>query len=356
MSVFFSLESSAGVCVCACLRFNLCILFLSLSCCSLAVLRLHVDPDVQLTRLEDTPVVPCHFAVLLPLILYVVLCTRICVTLSCMSASILITAPEAYSRRFAQALEAHHLRPVAVPLIETVATSDTASMRSLLAHDLQDIDYVMFCSRCAIESFCAALAHKYGDAESATAGVSRIAEVVARCAFATIGKDGDYLAELLHVRPTVCPKEPSPSGIAAKLGEDAGAAGRTIAVLAPCVQEIEEPDVVPRFLAQLTELKMHVVRVDAYMTRPVSEATVAGAVKALLDGTVRGVAFTSSAEIIVLLRASPQCLTNTKVWCFGPYTGGFAAKQGIHVDCTATDFSSFDGFATAIEYHLTSTS
>lgn len=269
-----------------------------------------------------------------------------------MSVSVLITAPESYSRRFAHALEAHHLSPLAIPLIETVPTSDTATMQALLAHDLQDVDYIMFCSRCAIESFSVALAHKYGDAAGTAAGSSRIAEVIAGCAFATIGKDGDYLAERLHVRPTVCPAEPSPAGIAARLGEDAAIAGRTIAVLAPCVEEIEEPDVVPRFLAQLAELQMHILRVDAYVTRPVSEAVVAAAVNALLDRTVQGVAFTSSAEITVLLRASPQCLAHVSVWCFGPYTGGFAAKHGVKVDCVAADFSSFDGFAAAIEQHL----
>lgn len=266
-----------------------------------------------------------------------------------MSASVLITAPESYSRRFATALEAHHLAPVAVPLIETVPTSNTATMLALLANDLQDVDYVMFCSRCAIESFCAALTHKYGDAAE---GSSRIAQTIARCAFATIGKDGDYLAERLHVRPTVCPAEPSPSGIAAKLGEDAAIAGRTIAVLSPCVEVIEEPDVVPRFLAQLAELKMRVLRVDAYVTRPVSAATVSRAAQMLLDGAVKGVAFTSSAEITVLLQASPQCLEKVSVWCFGPYTGGFASKLGVKVDCMAADFSSFDGFAAAIEQHV----
>lgn len=273
-----------------------------------------------------------------------------------MSNSVLITAPASYSRRFAHALEAHHLSPLAIPLIETLPTADTASMQALLAHDLQDVDYVMFCSRCAIESFCEALTHKYGDAAGTTAGSSRIAEVVASCAFATIGKDGDYLAERLHVQPTVCPAEPSPSGIAAMLGEDAAIAGRTIAVLAPCVQVIEEPDVVPRFIAQLTALDMRILRVDAYVTRPVSETTAAGAARVLLDGAVRGVAFTSSAEITVLLGASPQCLANVNVWCFGPYTGGFAAKLGVKVDCMATDFSSFDGFAAAIEQHIASAS
>lgn len=270
-----------------------------------------------------------------------------------MSVSVLVTAPDAYSRRFANALEAHHLKPLSVPLIETVPTSDTADMHALLSQDLQDVDYVMFCSRCAIESFSEALTRKYGDASNVGAGASRIAAVLANCSLATIGKDGDFLAERLHVKPTVCPKEPSPSGIAAALGEDAQNAGRTIAVLAPCVKEMEEPDVVPRFIAQLEALKMRVLRVDAYVTRPVSEAAVATAVTALVDGAVTGVAFTSSAEITVLLRASPQCLANVRVWCFGPYTGGFAEKLGVKVDCIATDFSSFDGFAAAIEQHIT---
>ncbi|KAK7196832.1 Uroporphyrinogen-III synthase HemD [Novymonas esmeraldas] len=262
------------------------------------------------------------------------------------SKPILITAPLTYSKRFASALEAHHLTPLAVPVIETVAAPDTADMLALLGGGFDGVDYIAFCSRCAVDSLGIAL-EQQGSPNGAAAAL-------AKCALAAIGKDADYVVERLGTRPSICPDEPSPSGIAAKLAESGCAEGRTIAVLAPCVEGFEEPDVVPRFIEQLKGIGMRVVRVDAYVTRPVSEEALSTAVAALSDGSVRGVAFTSGGEIAVLLRRSPACLASVSVACFGPYTAGFAAKHGVTVACVAKDFSSFDGFAAAIEQHYAS--
>ncbi|CBZ23201.1 hypothetical protein LMXM_03_0680 [Leishmania mexicana MHOM/GT/2001/U1103] len=283
------------------------------------------------------------------------------------SHRILITAPEVYSKRFAQALEARSLIPMAVPVVETVATPDTADMRALLEQDLNGIDYIAFCSRCAVDSLSAALDHRYGhrgepvsERVGSTPAVDEdrrattVVKVLAKCALAAIGKDADYVLERLCIRPVICPDEPSPAGIAAKLAESGRAEGRTIAVLAPCVEGFAEPDVVPRFVDQLKGMGMRVVRVDAYVTRPVGEEAVSAAVAALTNGSVRSVAFTSAGEIAVLLRRSPQCLMNIDVACFGPYTAGFAAKHGIKVSCVAKDFGSFDGFAATIEQHFAS--
>ncbi|AIN95298.1 uroporphyrinogen III synthase-like protein [Leishmania panamensis] len=281
-----------------------------------------------------------------------------------MSKTILVAAPEVYSKRFAQALEVHHLIPIAVPVIKTIATPDTADMRTLLENDLDDIDYIAFCSRCAVDSLSAALNHRYGCCEELVSGrtssapvedegkrATIVATVLAKCTLIAIGKDADYVLERLRILPGICPDEPSPAGIAAKLAEGGRAEGRTIAVLAPCVGGFAEPDVVPRFVDQLKGMGMRVVRVDAYVTRPVSEEAVSAAVTALTSGSVHCVAFTSASEISVLLSRSPQCLANIDVACFGPYTAGFAAQHGVTVSCVAKDFSSFDGFAAAIAQH-----
>ncbi|KAG5487742.1 hypothetical protein LSCM1_08108 [Leishmania martiniquensis] len=283
------------------------------------------------------------------------------------STTILITAPKVYSERFARVLEAHRLIPIAVPVIETVATPDTAGMRALLEHDLDGIDYIAFCSRCAVDSLRAALDHRYGGrsepvwertggaaAEDEEARAANAEMVLGKCALAAIGKDADYVLERLRFRPVICPDEPSPAGIAAKLVASGRVEGRTIAVLAPCVEGFAEPDVVPQFVDQLRGAGMKVVRVDAYATRPVSDEAVSAAVTALTDGRARAVAFTSAGEIAVLLRRSPQCLANIDVACFGPYTADFAARHGVTVSCVAKDFSSFDGFAAAIEQHYAS--
>lgn len=271
--------------------------------------------------------------------------------------SILVTAPRAYSKRFAQALEAHHVTPVTIPVIETVATPDTEGMRALLADGLDGVDYIAFCSRCAVDSLRAALEGHASIADipkgTETEGLQAAAKVLfSRCELAAIGKDADYVEERLHVRPSICPDEPSPSGIAVKLAAMGCAAGRSIAVLAPRVEGFTEPDVVPRFVDQLESNGMRVVRVDAYVTRPVRGEELDAAAAALSGKLVRGVAFTSGGEVTVLFRHAPQCLQSATVACFGPYTAGCAEREGVAVSCVSKDFSSFDGFAACIEQYF----
>lgn len=249
---------------------------------------------------------------------------------------ILITSPKGYSERFKNVFEESHLSPIAIPMIETVIPSDMPDMDKLFAN-IGDYEYIAFSSRKAIESF-------YQKWHEDKIDISDIK-------FCAIGKDTEYMHEKLGVRPTLYPDEPSPMGIANKLAENQHIANKKIAVLVPRVEGIEEPDVVPDFLAKLGEIGMDVTRIDAYITRSADKSKIQKAVDLISNRKVKCVAFTSSAEIEILLQniEDKSILKNITVACFGPYTAAFAQKKGLNVSIVAKDFSSFSGFLEAIE-------
>lgn len=253
--------------------------------------------------------------------------------------NILITAPGGYSERFKNVFDGSYLNPEAIPMIETLIPQDMPDTDNLFSN-IDEYEYIAFSSRKAIEAF-------YQKWNENRIDISRIK-------FCAIGKDIEYMAEKLGVAPAVYPDEPSPMGIANKLGEDNHIEGKQIAVLVPEVREIDEPDVVPDFLARLYEVGMNVTRVNAYVTRPADEAEINKAVNLIADRDIKCIAFTSSAEVEILLWHidDRSILDGVAIACFGPYTAAFARKKGLDVSVVAKDFSSFLGFLKAIENHF----
>jgi len=250
--------------------------------------------------------------------------------------NILITSPKGYSERFKDVFSESQLNPIAVPLIETVIPDNMPEMNRLFMN-LHHYEYIAFSSRKAIESFYQ---------------VQRIKNLpLTDIKFCAIGKDSDYMVEKLGVQPAIHPDEPSPLGIACKLGEDKNIRGKTIATIVPKVEGIDEPDVVPDFLAKLTGMGMNVTRVNAYITRPVDKAQIDRAIKLIASEEIKCIAFTSSAEVEILLQnmGDKSQLEPIAIACFGPYTAAFAKKRELKVSIVAQDFSSFAGFLKAIE-------
>lgn len=250
--------------------------------------------------------------------------------------NILITSPKGYSERFKDVFEESQLSPIAIPMIETVVPQDMPDIDKLLGN-IRDYEYIAFSSRKAIESF-------YQKWNQNRIDISHIK-------FCAIGKDTEYMIEKLGVVPAVYPDEPSPMGIANKLGEERNIKGKKIAVLVPEVKGIDEPDVVPDFLARLNETGMNVTRINAYITRTVDESEIEKAIYLISTKEVKCVAFTSSAEVEILLQhiEDKNILNDVAIACFGPYTSAFAQKKGLDVAIVAKDFGSFSGFLTAIE-------
>lgn len=248
---------------------------------------------------------------------------------------ILVTAPEGYSLRFQNEFKKTPFTPIAKPVIETTLEEDMVGVDSLLIN-LSRYDYVAFSSRKAIESFCSTL-EKYPAVKGSLSKVK----------YCSIGKDTEYLKEKLRITSTIHPDEPSPMGIVYKLGEDKNIKGQSIAVLVPRVEVIEEPDVVPQFIDGLQKIGMNVHRVDAYVTKP-ADQNINEAIELISSHKVDCVAFTSSAEIEVLLLKNPSILDHVTIACFGPYTAAFARKRGLKVSVVSKDFGSFKGFVEAI--------
>ena len=250
--------------------------------------------------------------------------------------NVLITSPEGYSERFKAVFSESQLNPIAIPLIETVIPENMPEADHLFMN-FHRYEYIAFSSRKAIESFYQ---------------IQKVKNLpLAGIKFCAIGKDTDYMVEKLGVQPAIHPDEPSPVGIAGKLSEDKNIRGKTIAAIVPKVEGIEEPDVVPDFLAKLTGMGMNVTRVNAYVTRPVEKAQIDRAVKLIASKEIKCIAFTSSAEVEILLQnmVDKSQLEPTAIACFGPYTAAFAQKRGLKVSIVAQDFSSFSGFLKAIE-------
>lgn len=249
--------------------------------------------------------------------------------------SVLAVSPAGYSSRFVDALTNQGLRPLAVPLIETVIPDHLPQLDHLVTR-LASYAYVVFSSRQAIESL----------ARKVRADDPRLRQV----SWCAIGSDAEYLRQRLGLDPAFQPDEPSPRGIARKLATIEGIAGKTIAALVPRVEGLTEPAVVPDFLASLTQIGLDVTRVDAYVTRPVPPARARPAVDLIASRAVDVVAFTSAAEIdaLLLTTGGPDALAALTVTCLGPYTAAHASQRGLVADIVARDFSSFAGFAEAI--------
>ncbi|MDR0962956.1 MAG: uroporphyrinogen-III synthase, partial [Mediterranea sp.] len=107
--------------------------------------------------------------------------------------SLLVTAPEAYAARLMEALKsADHVggvsfRPLSVPLIETVIPKTNDAVAQLLER-LDDVDYLAFSSRKAIESLALQLERN-----------ERVLPARVKCC--AIGKDNEYLTERLGIAP-----------------------------------------------------------------------------------------------------------------------------------------------------------
>jgi uroporphyrinogen-III synthase len=261
---------------------------------------------------------------------------------------VLITAPEGYARRFCTALsetEGNCFPLLSVPMIETVLTADNESIKRLAAH-IGLYQYLAFSSRKAIDALAA-----YQE----NSGFS-IPEKTQCC---DIGKYNDYLTERLGICPAFRSEEPSPTGIVRTLSARPDIRQQRIAVLAPVVTGMKEPDTVPQFIRDLQKIGMTVDRIDAYITRAASSERLEEVCRMICLKQIRCIAFTSATEADVLLKGLVRCGLNpsdfpTEVTTavFGPYTANHIRKSGLRVDFVSPDFESFKGFALSLSRYL----
>ncbi|MCS6883127.1 MAG: uroporphyrinogen-III synthase [Oscillochloridaceae bacterium] len=255
---------------------------------------------------------------------------------------ILLTAPRTYAPRFAAAILDQGGLPVLMPTIETTLLDDYTALDACL-RQRKTFDWIAFTSRNGIE----ALLYRCEQLGLSTTALNA-------CRLAAIGKDAERLAEL-GLRVDLTPREPSPRGIVTALAALDTIQGAAILVPAPLVEGVPEPDVIPTFVADLQRCGMRATRVPAYRTRALDRARYAPELALMRQGAIDAIAFSSAAEIAAFLTMvnTPQDYGHCAICCFGPYTAQYARQMGLSPDVIAEDFSSFDGFATAIARHFT---
>ncbi len=242
-----------------------------------------------------------------------------------------------------QALSGVNAQIESWPLIETLISEDDPEMNHFI-DNIENYEWIVFSSKRAIESFQPYIQdQKLSDS------------IIARLKFCAIGKDIEFMQNTLHVEPAIRPLEPSPTGIVQALKDlPEDIQNVKIAVLAPDVKGISEPNVVPNFLNDLRQLGMYVQKINAYTTAASGISNDPEKINAILNGKYSIIAFTSTAEVEVFLkRIDIKTLpSSVKFACFGPYTAANARSLGIQVDIVARDFSSFEGFAKEIGNYL----
>ena len=264
--------------------------------------------------------------------------------------TILITSPEGYSERLKAALEVYNkdykpfFNVICLPTISTQICPNCPEMIEFL-HAQDCYDYAFFASRKAIDSMREALQQQQ----------VVLSKKIGYCA---AGEDIKYMCEQLGVLPTFIPTEPSPMGIVEELKKDEANEGKRIAILAPNIIGMKEPPTIPQLMSALEKTTMIANRIPAYVTSKCNKGQIKKIASLLQTNFIDCIAFSSGGEIQSLIDglnaltppvALPSSLT---VACFGPYTAACAKELGVDVQLVSQDFSSFEGFAEALEKYF----
>ena len=260
---------------------------------------------------------------------------------------ILIPSPLAYGERLEHALaEASDsdvcFIPIRLPMIKTTAVDDSPAFADFVSHTV-DYDYVVFCSRKAIDAYASQLG-KRGLTASESIG------------YLAIGKDNEWMTRQIGRQPAFVSDEASPAGIVAALRQMPGIAGKRIAVLAPEVRGIIEPNVVPVFIRELSEIGTYPVRIPAYITSAADDTTRQQLKEMIRDGQIDCIAFTSGTEATVVKETvgNMSIPDKTDIACFGPYTARHVRECGMSVSFVSPEFKSFELFAKHLKAYYSS--
>ncbi len=253
---------------------------------------------------------------------------------------ILVTAPSVYNTRLCAELNKMHLTTLSFPVIETELLTDDKIMDDAL-QNLASYDYIALPSRNAIKSYFKN-AHK----------LNIPLHVLQEKQYCAIGKDQEYLRSF-GISSIIKNQEPSPQGIVNALRQK-HCGGQSIAVFAPLVMGIKEPNVIPDFIDSLKQAGMEVEHINAYTTSIYHPEKCDSVLSLIEENNIGLIAFTSTGEIDALLSllGERSKLKNTPISCFGPYTYNNAIKRGLKPTFMAKDFSSFENYAISINKYF----
>ncbi|MDJ0926959.1 MAG: uroporphyrinogen-III synthase [Gammaproteobacteria bacterium] len=252
--------------------------------------------------------------------------------------TILYTAPRNYAGRLGQLMIERGARPIWMPTIVIEPMADYAEFDAAL-RNRDDYDWIAFTSRNGIEAFFARVAALGLDA----ADFSKVK-------FAAIGNDARAL-RAGGIEPDLVPATASTKGMVSELAALGETDGKVLAPV-PEVVGMEEPLVIPEFLAALEEIGLDTQRVPAYVTARATDGLEIGT-DLLLTGRVDMIAFTSRGEIdglLLHLGERRDVLDRDVVLAyFGPVTAAGGRMRDLRQDLVATDYSRFEGYVAAME-------
>ena len=246
---------------------------------------------------------------------------------------IVVTAPINYNKRLCSIIENNKGIAISMPTISIYIKKDNPKLDSLL-YNLSNYKYIALPSRNAIKAF-------YSRAKE----LKIPDKILQKPIYSAIGKDVEYLKEL-NLSNILSIDEPSPKGIATALSKTRNIKGEMIAVLAPEVVGLTEPDVIPSFLDLLNDIGLRVTRINAYTTQINNRNKFIDIITDIKKGNIDLIAFTSSAEIeaLLLFVNGKKHISNIKISCFGPYTAANAEKAGLKPCFTSTNYRSFNDY------------
>ena len=248
-----------------------------------------------------------------------------------MTGPVLVTRPSEQAADLCRALEAHDIRPVAVPTVAIDRSSAVDGIDRMIDDELDGAAWLVISSA----NGAAALA------ERLAVGGRRLP---ASTRLAAVGPATAKVLQAAGLQIHHVPDEYLTVAIAAGLGDVAG-----------------KRVVLARADAATPELRDALLAAGATVTEVVAYRTVEGpptsrdALNAALHKDLAGVAFTSSSTVRGLLRlASPtgrQRARAIPAFCIGPVTAETARRSGFDVEVVAAEHTSA-GLATAIASHL----
>ncbi|KZV19415.1 N-acylphosphatidylethanolamine synthase-like [Dorcoceras hygrometricum] len=269
------------------------------------------------------------------------------------------TTPQNYAGRLSRLIHLRGWAPLWCPTLIVESTPHTIScIQAAITSSLHHCSAIAFTSRSGITAFADVLSSieipplaPYGEAFIISA-LGKDSELL----------DGSFVGKLCgnpgRIR-VVVPPVATPSGMVESIGSGEG---KRVMCPVPLVVGIEEPPVVPEFMADLGRRGWVVLRVDAYETRWRREegGGVEELVKRIKEGRgVDAIVFTSTGEVEGLLRslsevglawrAVRQMCPSMVAAAHGPVTAAGAERLGVCVDVVSSRFDSFDGLVDVLD-------
>ncbi|XP_051139634.1 uncharacterized protein LOC127257300 [Andrographis paniculata] len=274
---------------------------------------------------------------------------------------IAFTTPENYAGRLSHLIRLKGWVPLWCPTLTVEPTLHTISSLRRYLHfpdpPLRTFSAVAFTSRTGISAFSEALSAVDSPPLPPDGDIFTIS---------ALGKDAELLGESFVLklcdRPArirvLIPPVATPSSLAEALGLGEG---RKVLCPVPAVIGLEEPPVVPKFLADLRRRGWVAVEVEAYETRWRRGVAVAELVRMMEEEEcgVEAMVFTSTAEVEGLLKSLREVGLDwgmVRRMCprmvaaaHGPVTAAGAEKLGVGIDVVSSRFDSFRGIVDALQ-------